>query len=121
MVRIAWRMLPIPTPLPCVPTRELDPDVDLSSQGVPARALATPGHSPGHLAFLFPGGILFSGDAVVGSSRGPWPVFPMFGDDEAEMKRSIRKLASLEGVEWVFPGHGHPFPHSALREFAAKL
>lgn len=64
--------------------------------------LATPGHTPGGVCYrcgeaLFTGDTLFAG----GVGRTDLP-----GGDGAALKRSLEKLAALEGGLTVYPGHG---------------
>lgn len=70
------------------------------------QALHTPGHSPGSLSFYFPGErALITGDAVFHGSIGRTD-FPD-GNLEA-LGKSVQKLAQLEDVEWLLPGHMQP-------------
>lgn len=64
----------------------------------PLRVLATPGHAPGHLAFLL-GRAAFTGDAVLGEGS----VFVM--SDLRGYLASLRRLRAL-GLAWIGPGHG---------------
>jgi glyoxylase-like metal-dependent hydrolase (beta-lactamase superfamily II) len=67
------------------------------------QAVATPGHSPDHLAFFEPGaGALFTGDAVLG--RGTSVIDPPEGDLAAYL-RSLRRMRELDPAT-IYPGHG---------------
>lgn len=67
------------------------------------QAVATPGHSPDHLAFFEPGaGALFTGDAVLG--RGTSVIDPPEGDLAAYLK-SLRRMRELDPAT-IYPGHG---------------
>ncbi|MCS7071685.1 MAG: MBL fold metallo-hydrolase [Anaerolinea sp.] len=68
-------------------------------------ALLTPGHSPGHLAFLCAEEkIVFSGDALFAGSIGRTDL-PLA--DHAQLIRSIQtRLLSLDDSVRVLPGHG---------------
>jgi glyoxylase-like metal-dependent hydrolase (beta-lactamase superfamily II) len=92
------------------------------------RAIHTPGHTAGHLAFFWPqhGGVLFAGDAAGNLlSLGP-PVNAMgsmFTEDIPGAKESFRKLAELEFEVACF-GHGGPIKgraHAAFRRAVEKL
>jgi glyoxylase-like metal-dependent hydrolase (beta-lactamase superfamily II)/8-oxo-dGTP pyrophosphatase MutT (NUDIX family) len=75
------------------------------------RALHTPGHARGHLAFLHERTrSLFSGDLVTGG-RGTVILDPPEGDVAAYLASLERLLG--EPVETLFPAHGTP--HGALR------
>jgi hydroxyacylglutathione hydrolase len=68
--------------------------------------LHTPGHAKGHLAFLVNGSDVFTADVLfagtVGGTRGPGAT----GIDD--LRRSLRRLASLPPGTRVHPGHREP-------------
>ncbi|MCS7062234.1 MAG: MBL fold metallo-hydrolase, partial [Anaerolineae bacterium] len=75
----------------------------------------TPGHSQGHVAFLWPheGGVLFAGDIAAHIGRlGPSILY----EDYAEGKRSLRRVSSLEFAIACF-GHGAALLHNAQEHF----
>ena len=80
----------------------------------PFTALATPGHSPDHVAYLF-GQVLFAGDTVLGTGS----VFIMPGEGSlSAYLDSLRRLRELE-IDVIAPGHG-PFvwdPRAKLDEY----
>jgi glyoxylase-like metal-dependent hydrolase (beta-lactamase superfamily II) len=67
----------------------------------PLRAVATPGHSPDHLAFVA-GRVCFAGDAVLG--RGSVFVAPAPGA-LAGYLAALRRLRAMD-LELLCPGHG---------------
>lgn len=76
------------------------------------RAHATPGHAPDHLAFEVEGrGLLVSGDLASGLST--ILVNPDDGDMEAYMD-SLRRVAAMERITTLLPGHGPPLPRRAV-------
>ena len=76
---------------------------DVGGEGVELVAIATPGHTKGHLAFLLrEGRILFSGDLVVGDST-TW-VGPPDGD-VGDYLDSLLRLQKME-IAKIYPGHG---------------
>jgi glyoxylase-like metal-dependent hydrolase (beta-lactamase superfamily II) len=82
----------------------------------PFEAIATPGHSPDHVALLF-GRVLFAGDTVLGTGS----VF--VGGEEGSMAAyldSLRRLLSLD-LEAILPGHGPVVwePRAKLEEYLA--
>ena len=92
------------------------------------KAIHTPGHTAGHLAYLWAhdGGVLFAGDAA-GNIMGLGPptsaLGGMFTEDIAAAKESFRKLAALEFAVACF-GHGGPIrgkAHAAFRRAVEKL
>lgn len=71
--------------------------------GIEARALLTPGHSPGSVTFATPGGLI-SGDVLFAGSVGRTDL-PMC--DESALYRSIRdRLFAYPDSTPVLPGHG---------------
>jgi len=75
--------------------------------------IPTPGHTPGHVSFLF-GETLVSGDLVI-SNKGrlqPAPTF-MSGVDKAALKRSLNEVKHFSFV-WVCPAHGEPVQRGNL-------
>jgi glyoxylase-like metal-dependent hydrolase (beta-lactamase superfamily II) len=83
--------------------RRLRDGQEIRLPGVRLRAIATPGHSPDHVAFfLEPDRALFTGDAVLG--RGTSVIDPPEGD-LAQYLRSLRRLRELR-PRTIYPGHG---------------
>lgn len=76
--------------------------LDLS--GLSIRVLHTPGHSSGSLCFLA-GDALFTGDTLFRFSVGRTD---LPGGDPTELKRSLGRLAALDGALRVYPGHDAP-------------
>jgi glyoxylase-like metal-dependent hydrolase (beta-lactamase superfamily II) len=77
-----------------------------------------PGHTAGHLVFLWPrhGGVLFVGDAAANLAG----LGLSFGyDDHGEGRRSLAKIASLEFAAACF-GHGSPITRRAAERFRRK-
>jgi glyoxylase-like metal-dependent hydrolase (beta-lactamase superfamily II) len=73
----------------------------------PLQVIHAPGHSPGHLAFLWPEqGVLFAGDAVA-----TWPAFSAgwkaFNLNKTHHAESLRRMAMLD-PKVVAVGHGEP-------------
>jgi len=84
------------------------------------RCIHTPGHTPGHLSFLWPeaGGVLFVGDAAANMLR-RLDIAPL-NEDQAAAGASFRKLADLEFEVACF-GHGSPIRARAAAEFRRRL
>lgn len=87
------------------------------------RAVATPGHTRGHAAFLLEDhGVLFSGDELVTldvltRERGPRLMPPAVNDDPDAARRSLAQLEPLP-AGLLLPGHGDPW-HGSPAEAAA--
>jgi glyoxylase-like metal-dependent hydrolase (beta-lactamase superfamily II) len=88
--------------LPTRATRTLDDGDTIDLGGRTLQALHTPGHSPGHVAYLDrDSGMLFTGDTAYAG-----PVIACFeGSDPTALVESTKRLAALPGVTTVCPGH----------------
>ena len=103
----------IVVPRPLVPVTDGDTVFDL-------RIVATPGHTPGHIAVLDEAlGVLVVGDALT-TNDGRATSYPIGStEDSEEAHRSVAKLAALD-FETLFVGHGEPIQSGAaamVREF----
>ncbi|MDQ4504530.1 MBL fold metallo-hydrolase [Sinomonas sp. ASV322] len=68
------------------------------------KALATPGHTPGHMAFVFRE-VVFAGDAVLGTPRG-FRQLPGFLTSDRDQALASERLIEGLGARWFCPGHG---------------
>jgi hydroxyacylglutathione hydrolase len=92
-----------------------DEGLDLEPYGVSGRIVHTPGHSPGSVSVLLPSGEAFVGDlAMNGPPMCLKPSFGIFADRAEQVRASWRQLVEM-GARVAYPGHGRPFPVSALR------
>jgi glyoxylase-like metal-dependent hydrolase (beta-lactamase superfamily II) len=95
------------------------PDGVIENQELPImgglQVIATPGHTPGHLAYYLPSKkILFAGDSMM-SLFGRLVFFNNpFVSDFAQGKKSVQKLSSL-GATTVCCGHGPVVKGEAVR------
>ena len=80
------------------------------------RAIHVPGHTPGHLAYLWrrDGGVLFTGDAA-GNSLGTEPA--IVNEDNEGAEAAFRALAG-QAFEVACFGHGRPILRGARAAFA---
>jgi glyoxylase-like metal-dependent hydrolase (beta-lactamase superfamily II) len=88
----------------------LEEDAELSSYGVEARVLLLPGHSPGMLGELLPGGDFLAGDLFVNYTV---PSQPLYLNDREAWQHSYDRVRALAPTT-VHVGHGEPFPGTAL-------
>jgi glyoxylase-like metal-dependent hydrolase (beta-lactamase superfamily II) len=84
----------------------VDQLIDEGDKIGPLQVLHTPGHTPGHLVFLWPERkVLLTGDAFV-----TWPLItPGWRNTMLNVPQSwatLERMASLD-VEVICPGHGH--------------
>jgi len=99
-------------PLPAeVATRELKDGDLLELDGMTLRAVHTPGHAPGHLAFFdAERRVLIAGDLVSGLST----ILVGFSDGDMDAYLdSLRRCAALD-ARIVLPSHGPPLPGKAI-------
>lgn len=76
----------------------------LTSGGLTAQVIATPGHTPGGACFLFADQkLLLTGDTLFEGSCGRTD-FP--GGSRSQLNASLRRLAGLDPELTVVPGHG---------------
>ncbi|MDX2221387.1 MAG: MBL fold metallo-hydrolase [Rhodospirillaceae bacterium] len=80
-------------------------DEALSIGGISGRVMATPGHTPACVSYLF-GNAAFVGDTLFmpdyGTARCDFP-----GGDAATLYRSIRRILALDPATRVFVGHDY--------------
>jgi hydroxyacylglutathione hydrolase len=93
---------------PPAPTRELRGDEAITFGRREARALHTPGHTPGSICLFFEQAaktpILFAGDTLFAGSIGRTD---LWGGSLPAIRRSIReRLLTLPDETLVIPGHG---------------
>lgn len=88
---------------PPAPHHALEPGQRLSVGGTSVEVRHSPGHSPGHVCFVWPGAVL-SGDALFEGSIGRTD---LPGGDFDQLIASLRReLLSLPDATIVHPGHG---------------
>jgi glyoxylase-like metal-dependent hydrolase (beta-lactamase superfamily II) len=91
------------------PHRALVDGVRLPSAVGDWQAIATPGHAPSHVCLIQPEhGIAIVGDVLM-SVLSPYFDYGYSEDPYAEHLSSLDRLAALDGVTLVLPGHGRPF------------
>ncbi len=83
----------------------VDGDHDLLGDGS-IELLLTPGHTPGHQSVRVGDGLVVGADVAHFASGLDDHRFPVFGDDQAEQRRSAERLRALrDGGAHVTPGH----------------
>lgn len=60
-----------------------------------------PGHTPGSMA-LIAENVIFTGDTMLAGGHGKTS---LYGGNEADMEKSIRRLKELPGNYFIYPGH----------------
>jgi len=94
-----------------VATRSLNDGDTLDLDGMTLRAVHTPGHAPGHLAFFDAARrVLIAGDLVSGLST----ILVGFADGDMDAYLDALRVASALDPRLVLPSHGPPLPGKAL-------
>lgn len=86
---------------------------DLSSFGLPASVLHTPGHTMGSSCLIVDDRIAFSGDLVTNRDQPRLQRF--YAEDWSMLPGSLRRLQDVAPVS-TYPGHGHPIDQAALKQ-----
>ncbi|HAK95235.1 MAG TPA: MBL fold metallo-hydrolase [Planctomycetes bacterium] len=111
--------LPEPPPLP-EPDLVLDGDGELPLGGGSIGVLHVPGHSPGSVAYVFPGArIAFNGDTVFAMGVGRTDLWG--GDTDALRHALIAKIFTLGDDVVLHSGHGPPVTVAEARPNLAWL
>jgi glyoxylase-like metal-dependent hydrolase (beta-lactamase superfamily II) len=102
-----------PAGLPTCPADVLLEDgQSLEAWGVAARVLHLPGHTRGAIGLLMAEGVFIAGD-VFANWRRPAPS-PFIQDLEAYRASLAKVLELVPASATVWPGHGGPFPATAI-------
>lgn len=99
--------------------------LDLPGAPVP---VACAGHTSGHTAFLLPGGVVATGDALVtghplSGEAGPQLLPEFFAHDPAATARTLDAIGALD-ADQLAPGHGDPWrgdPADAVAQARSPL
>ena len=111
-----------PTIEPFEPDVLLEEGMDLTPYGIEGQIISTPGHSPGSISILHPGGDCIAGDVLAGSLwRNDHPLYPYLAEDVPLLHQSIERLLRSP-VERLYFGHGLSSTTQAVRHrFATRL
>jgi hydroxyacylglutathione hydrolase len=90
----------------------LEDGQDLSTYGLDAAVIHTPGHSEGSICIHTAEGDLFCGDLFNNTKK---PEKASLIQDPDKLEASVEKLRALE-IKTVYPGHGKPFRMEQLTE-----
>ncbi len=86
--------------------------------GMDVTMILTPGHTPGAASYFVSGGYLFAGDSI-SLKNGKAEIFSKaMSMESGAQSMSLRKLARLEGMKYVFTGH-YGYTDSFERAFEA--
>ena len=92
-------------PLPPAPSsiRGLRGGEDLTFDGAAFRVIATPGHSPGSVTYLYKD-VLFTGDSLLRKGDGVGVPPSLFSENSAQNRESVRALLSVT-FDTIADGH----------------
>ena len=90
----------------------LEEGQDISTYGLEAAVIHTPGHSEGSICIYTVEGDLFCGDLFNNTRK---PEKASLIQDPDKLEASVEKLGTLE-FKTVYPGHGKPFRMEQLTE-----
>jgi glyoxylase-like metal-dependent hydrolase (beta-lactamase superfamily II) len=100
--------------------RPVEPDIllhgetDLAAYGIEGRLLPTPGHTPGSVSVILAGGQVIIGDLLMGGLvRQKRPGYPLFADDLAQVRESVRAVMR-QAPKTIYCAHGGPFTPEAV-------
>lgn len=85
---------------------------EFTACGIAFRVMATPGHTAGS-CLLFVDDVIFAGDTIFCGSIGRTDGYSASG---AAMRRSLDKIAAIEGDYRIYSGHGEPTTLSFEKE-----
>lgn len=83
----------------------LEDGQDLSTHGLDAKVLHTPGHSNGSISVLTADGNLFCGDLYNNNGK---PEKATLVRNQQQLDASFERVEELD-IETIYPGHGKPF------------
>jgi glyoxylase-like metal-dependent hydrolase (beta-lactamase superfamily II) len=123
--RFSQRFVDRPFP-PLEPDIIFDDDFDPGPFGLDATVIPTPGHSPGSVSLLLPGGEAIVGDILRGgimggallSGRPSAPYFLYDLADRSVLVDSVRRVLDA-GATILYTGHGGPLKRSAAGAWLA--
>jgi glyoxylase-like metal-dependent hydrolase (beta-lactamase superfamily II) len=95
---------------PLQPDLSLDENTDLSAYGIPARTILLPGHAPGSVGVLTTENDCLVGDLFMNYTV---PSEPLYMSDRSAWRVSCERVRALR-PRTLYPGHGDPFPGTAL-------
>jgi glyoxylase-like metal-dependent hydrolase (beta-lactamase superfamily II) len=115
MIRLIGRFVKSGGP-PVEPDLLLDGETSLEEFGVQARVIPTPGHTPGSVSVVVPGGPALVADLIFGGFITPRrPKWPWFADDLGLVQRSIQTVLDLAPTT-ILAAHGGPFSPGDVRQ-----
>ena len=95
-------------------------DTSLSSYGVDATILTTPGHTKGSLAVITSDGDCLTSDLLMSFVLKSVPGITVYAEDPGSVGPSLRKILD-HGAKRIYPTHGHDWDDARLRKKFSRL
>jgi len=97
----------------------IEGEMELKKFGIDGKIIHTPGHTPGSVSVILPGGEVIVGDLIMKGMLRWWqPDYPLFADNMAQLNESIKLIMQRKPAK-IFSGHGGPFnPKAVQRRFS---
>lgn len=83
----------------------IDDGQTVEIDGLTVTAILTPGHTPGSTSYVVDGQYLFTGDNLSLQSGKAGVFSEMINMDSSVQRESLKRLAKLEGIRYVFTAH----------------
>lgn len=90
----------------------IDKTYDRDGDTLPLEVIPAPGHTPGHVVFLYED-VLFAGDLVTQKGSALRPLPKVLTSDPTALKMSLKTVGSRH-FDWVCPAHGQPIRRGTL-------
>jgi glyoxylase-like metal-dependent hydrolase (beta-lactamase superfamily II) len=90
---------------PSRPLTMLTDGQTITVAGLRVHAIETPGHTAGSVCYVINERFLFTGDTLRLRHGEVVPFWPWLIGDRTTMERSLRRLASLNGIEYILTAH----------------
>ena len=101
---------------PVKPEILIEGEMNLNKFGVDGKIIHTPGHTPGSVSVILPGGEVIVGDLIMKGVLRWWqPNYPLFADNMAQLNKSIKLILQSKPAR-IFCGHGGPFTPKAVQK-----
>lgn len=69
------------------------------------QAISTPGHTPGHTAYLVDDKYLFTGDSIIIRNDLFQPLFCIFNKNQKDATNSMNTIKNLKGISYICTSH----------------
>ena len=92
---------------------------NLQNLGINGRLHSIPGHTLDSIAVIIDRKHCFVGDTMF--NLFPGTVYPLFANDEHQLKQSWKNLTNYPDILTIYPGHGKPFSWNKFNKSYKKI